>query len=836
MKSIAAVRGHEETPADALTQSTGVPPATQHENEKGATHNTFNMSKNTSTGAEMSPPYDGVLDITIPKNGTPGVTVNAWKTVKTTWREILAWVDNPAPEKFEATGYVLGRFNGSKRHKSTLIDRCGVVLDADSPGADFRLAVAMELAGHPYMLHTTGTSTKDKPKYRVIIPLAAPISPEEYPRVVRALAERIGAHHFDTTTDQAERLMLKPAYSKYGPFDYDAVADGEPLDARELLSALAEPSTELEPLADGEQELAADVTPYSELSAAQQLESDDRVRRTVEGFRQKLEDALSWDDDFRDDKGRGWQKLSADAAFTLAQLAYAPWANLDLADAQLLYQEIVPTDIAKAEGCEDNWTAQSHSAKRKALSTPWQERAAESRDDFAGALPSAESEVTWSPADKQTRNQRRMAHRLAVLARGKLIYVPGVGWHHWTGTHWAEDQQAVIAARMIDVVLRRSHAESFGDKDLEADVRNCQTGSAADGILKIARSLEGMSVAVERLDADPWLLNVANGTLDLHTFKLREHRPGDYITKITHAAYDPHAPGPTWRKFLNTSLPDREVQAFLARYVGQALIGQFMEKKLVMLHGGGDNGKSVWVEVVHFALGNYAMTAQTDMLLAKKHNSAFDGTVELRGKRWVTTSEVEKGRTLAPAMVKRLTGGDSIRARNLNQPNIEFEPSHTLAMLMNDLPHVNDRSSAMWDRLRVVYWDRKIPKNKRDPLLSGRLKVEADAVLAWAVAGLRDYTERGALDEPTAVQVATKAYREDEDLIQRFFDECVEQGPDLDVAPTDLHKAFQKWVMDEGNPTPMGRKDFGQEVRARGHAQGGKNHTWQGIDLKMEGS
>lgn len=454
-------------------------------------------------------------------------------------------------------------------------------------------------------------------------------------------------------------------------------------------------------------------------------------------------------------------------------------------------------------------------------------------DTVAGDFASVSAPDDWGHADRETRGQRRMAHRLAHAYRGRLLYVHGIGWHHWTGTHWAEDKDGTVK-RAVDDILRRSHHESYGNKELIRDVLACQSGSATNGILDIARSLESMSTSVDQLDADPYLLNVANGALDLLTMELRPHRPEDRCTKIARGAYRPGSLGPDWQRLLKSSLPDEEVRGFLQRYVGQALIGRFTEKKLVLLKGEGDNGKSVWAQAIAHALGDYSISAQPDMLLVKKNQSAFDGTVELRGRRWAVISEVEQGRELAPATVKRLTGGDHIRARNLHEKNIEFAPSHTLAMLVNHLPHVTDKSEAMWERLRVVHWDVVIPREQRDPELAEKLEAEADAVLAWAVEGLREYQDRDGLDEPRQVHMATGAYRDDNDDIAQFFEECVEERPGQSVTPTALHDAYMAWGRAEKISGLLGRKKFGEEIRSVMHLDtGGRNRAWQGIALRQ---
>ena len=92
--------------------------------------------------------------------------------------------------------------------------------------------------------------------------------------------------------------------------------------------------------------------------------------------------------------------------------------------------------------------------------------------------------------------------------------------------------------------------------------------------------LQAFWAEVSELDADPYLINCANGTLDLRTMELRSHDPRDLITKITRAACDCRpggAVGTVWPEFLAKVLPDKEIRSYLRRVIGVALLGKVVE-------------------------------------------------------------------------------------------------------------------------------------------------------------------------------------------------------------------------------------------------------------------
>lgn len=440
--------------------------------------------------------------------------------------------------------------------------------------------------------------------------------------------------------------------------------------------------------------------------------------------------------------------------------------------------------------------------------------------------------------EREHRGQARIAYRLAAAHAARLMHVHGIGWHAYDGRRWTEDDRGE-AKRAVLAVLRDALTEAATmpprERDeLWSDVRKCESAAGVAGVLDLAAALEPFAATVDDLDADPYLLNVANGTLDLRTLELRPHDPGDRITKVTGAAYDPDAAGPTWLAFLARVLPDADVRGFLQRYAGLGLSGAVLEHVLAIWTGTGRNGKSVLENALGHALGDYATTAEPDLFM-HRDNAHPTGEMDLLGVRWVAVSESDQGRRLAEATVKRLTGGDRIKARRMRQDFVEFTPSHTAALVTNHLPKVSGDDPALWARLRVVPFDVVIPKAEQDPHLGDKLQLEADAILSWAVAGWRDYQDRG-LDEPPAVVAATERYQADADAIGRFITECCIVNPHMFATVADLWDRWCTWRAEDG-AEEVSKKAFGEALDKRGHpvkrgAGGTRKRT--GIGLAAE--
>ena len=434
-----------------------------------------------------------------------------------------------------------------------------------------------------------------------------------------------------------------------------------------------------------------------------------------------------------------------------------------------------------------------------------------------------------------------MAIKLAEQFSGRLLFVNKRGWHRWDSTRWAPDGDGT-ARRAVHTLLRRER----GPSSTSLPVRNAErrgraiarleTAQAITGILTEAAALQAFSVVVDAIDADPWLLNCANGTLDLRTMELREHNPDDLITKVARAAYTPNAGGATWTRFLARVLPDRDVCDYLQRLTGLSLLGKVNGDKQVapIMTGRGANGKTTYIEAVMFALGDYAVAADPDLLMARNGEVHPTGCADLLGRRLVSTAETKQGRKFDLALLKRLTGGDTIKARFMRQDFFSFKPSHLLLMATNHLPTIDDTTEAVWRRVRVIPFDVQIPDHERDESLGDRLESEADAVLSWVIEGWSDYRDRGGLDEPDAVCVATDRYRSDADVVGRFIDaECHTGGAQSAATTKVLYERFQRWAANEGCDE-LSKVAFGRALTDKGYPvdQGTHDRLRRGIRLR----
>ena len=357
-------------------------------------------------------------------------------------------------------------------------------------------------------------------------------------------------------------------------------------------------------------------------------------------------------------------------------------------------------------------------------------------------------------------------------------------------------------------------------------------------MIALARSEPDVPLEPHQLDANPMVLNVLNGTLDLQTGKLEPHRRENLITKIAPVEYKPEASCPAWKAFLDQIMEGNHALIyFLQRAVGYALTGNISEQALFFLYGTGANGKTTFLIVVLALMGDYGCQAAPDVLLAKRGETHPTEVADLAGRRFVSTVEVAEGRKLAEVMVKQMTGGDRLKARRMRQDFFEFEPTFKIFLAANHKPTIRGTDWAIWRRIRLIPFTVTIPEDEQDKALAKKLKAELPGILNWALKGCLEWKRNG-LKVPDEVRNATAEYRAEMDMLAAFIEARCVIGGDFSVTAKDLYAAYVEWCDENGEHSET-RVRLGIRLRERGfepcrNTRG--NRTWRGIGLASDGS
>ena len=375
-----------------------------------------------------------------------------------------------------------------------------------------------------------------------------------------------------------------------------------------------------------------------------------------------------------------------------------------------------------------------------------------------------------------------------------MINTPGRGWLIHDGKRWLRDdlfqvkELAKTTARLIAEESRYLQEDTARAARRTFATQSLSTG-ALDRMLKSAKSL--LAVEDARLDADPWLLNVENGTIDLRTGLREKHDPRDLLTKMAPVRADRRARCPLFKKFLKRITGGDADFGSLFR-VGYSLTGITTEQVLFFVHGkSGNNGKSTLVNLIRDMLGDYGLHTPTETLLVKQYDNAIPADLaRLDGARMVTAIEANFNRHLDEARIKSMTGGEPITARFMRQDFFQFAPVLKLWLVANDRPRVRGTDKAFWRRVRVIPLTIEIPEAERDLDLLTKLRTEWPGILAWA--GRRSLKwQRQGLVQPDVVRSATKGWQQEMDHLKRFVTEQLDIAPGLKIAASQLFDRYE---------------------------------------------
>jgi putative DNA primase/helicase len=419
------------------------------------------------------------------------------------------------------------------------------------------------------------------------------------------------------------------------------------------------------------------------------------------------------------------------------------------------------------------------------------------------------------------------AERFVAQHGEELHYLATMGaWLVWDGRRWVKDETGEAERRAKGTVrsMYAAAAKVRNDKDLRTAMvdhaRRSESNNRIKAMLVLAQTeLRADGGAVARMpgdfDADPWVLNVANGVLDLRTARLRPHDPTLRCRKLAPVAWDPEAPCPTWERFVARVLGERpELIRYVRRAVGYALTGRTDEQCLFFLHGRGANGKSTFLETLRRLAGDYAIQADFSTLAEKKGDGPRNDVARLERARLVTASELGEGKRLNEELVKSLTGSETITARFLHKEFFEFRPEFKLWLAANHKPVIRGTDDGIWRRVRLIPFEVQIPEAERDPALQDKLVAELPGILAWAVSGCLEW-QRDGLPMPSEVRQATAAYREESDVLGAWVAEACEVAPGKATPASLLYANYRRWA-ETGGEYVMSQTAFGRRLQERG--------------------
>jgi putative DNA primase/helicase len=239
--------------------------------------------------------------------------------------------------------------------------------------------------------------------------------------------------------------------------------------------------------------------------------------------------------------------------------------------------------------------------------------------------------------------------------------------------------------------------------------------------------------------------------------------------------------------------------------------------------------------------GDYAHSFSAEVLTKDWSSNqliALSEIAQAKGKRIVESSETGEGKKLAEALVKRMTGNDSVTAKFYHKDPFSYIPQFVMFIVTNHKPEISGTDEAIWRRIKYVPFNVSIPADKQDKRLLQKLKGEYSGILTWIVKGCLLWQKEG-LNDPPEFSSAKDKYRKESDIIGIFLeDKCVfEEG--LVMSSSDLYKRYNEWCQENGL-NPLSQNQFSPKIESRGFKKSKATNgdfkgsmVWHGIGRKV---
>lgn len=456
---------------------------------------------------------------------------------------------------------------------------------------------------------------------------------------------------------------------------------------------------------------------------------------------------------------------------------------------------------------------------------------------------------------------------LQQITNGNLRYVlERKTFMAWRDGRWEMDHGSQIAhqqalrvaeeyqqhAQKIRSDAQKAHISEKEKKHLEATAKSienwsqqCRNKHRLDAMLGLAQRDMRFVIQASELDQDPFLLGVANGTVNLRTGLLQPNSRSDFVTKRCPVAFNPIATAPRWQVFISEitstggilihGVSNRKERRHLARYLqkalGYCLTGSTEEQVMFILIGNGSNGKNVLLDTFKAIGGEYIETIAPEVLMAAKFDNGADqaspSTRKLAGARAAISSESKEGQKLDVSVVKRHTGGGFISARGLHESPMTFEITHKLLLMTNSEPSVDHMDDATRGRLHMIPFDMKwnrpsttnpdpnLPDAQKD--LMEVLRKELEGILLWLVQGAVAYAKEG-LTPPQEVIARTQSYLDSQDSFKQWAEGYEKCAPCDGATAGTLYDQYSQLCREEALPPQItSAAALGKKMKASGY-------------------
>jgi putative DNA primase/helicase len=413
--------------------------------------------------------------------------------------------------------------------------------------------------------------------------------------------------------------------------------------------------------------------------------------------------------------------------------------------------------------------------------------------------------------------------------RGRhLMLCPDGRFWHYDARLWRPVQDQWVSRMVLETI--------------EANpVKNQNTASLIGQVLTVLRAKVAVKDDVLGFVADPPpIINTANGEVwiaDDGSVELWDHRPESHLRHCLEVTYDPDAKCPEYDRAVEEIFASADNPEDLVRHWNE-FVGYVIQPRrhipiIIILLGGGDNGKTVLIRTVIRLLGTPLVEAQRVDNLDK--NRFAMGS--LFGKLLYVDDDVRAGARLPDGILKTISEAKEVTGEYKYKPSFNFTVRTVPVLLCNNIPSLADLSHGMMRRLQVIPFDRTFTGDDKDPSLFDRIWAnELPGVLNRALRGYRQLLKRNSSFKiPAAVNQATDAWLGQANPLPAFIAERCVKVVSEHCWLQELYAAYVTWAQQAGYTMIQSKPAFSRNLEHLGFKSlhGNRGQRVNGLALRQ---
>jgi putative DNA primase/helicase len=353
-------------------------------------------------------------------------------------------------------------------------------------------------------------------------------------------------------------------------------------------------------------------------------------------------------------------------------------------------------------------------------------------------------------------------------------------------------------------------------------VKKIRFHNGQNGIKKQCRIY--LTKSIELFDLNMFIFNVNNKTIDLRNRNIYAHNPQDLLTKKSFVNYNPNSTSTLWKKTICEIFENnQELINYVQKIMGYCLTGSVEEDKMWIIQGNMRNGKGTFLNAIFNVLGDYVSVKNSNMIMKNKapqnSEAPTPGLYALRKKRVVFMDEVEINSSIDEQILKNWTGGGQITARGLNKPEMTFDITFKVVLVVNNLPKVLDMILFKSKRINIIPFLKTFKEEEQNKNLRNLLKNKdvQEEILLWLIEGYKKYIEERFENEPQCVKNFTNKYYMDNDEMQQFITENLVKtnNNNYHISIKEIYSSYCQWKEDIGGKS-INKKELVKELEIKG--------------------